>query len=52
MRSKPMITGQRKRPLHGAYAAKHHEGEWFNLDQRDVDNICEILEYKDGMFVR
>lgn len=34
--------------LHGRYAEKHHQGEWFNLTPEDVAEIKRIYGYSQG----
>jgi len=36
--------------LHGRFADKRHEGEWFNLDQGDVAYVRKLTAFFDGRF--
>lgn len=44
-----MYTAERS--LHKTFSKKLHEGEWFSLEQKDVDYICSISSCEDGEFI-
>lgn len=36
--------------LHARFSSKHHNGEWFLLEDNDVSYICSIRAYESGKF--
>ena len=45
-------TKQAEIKLHEKYAAKRVKGEWFALNQEDIDEIKNIKEYTEDNFIK